>query len=111
MKVYISMPITGYDLKERKQFAEKARKSVCELFNFHAEDVITPFDVPGYKPDQSWEWYMARCLDTMTRTIMAIFVEDWEKSPGCRLEHEWAMHYNIKVVYLSNAKIYGIPVR
>ena len=108
MKVYVSMPITGYDLEERKSFASKTKKAICELFNFHSEDVITPFDVPGYEQGKSWEWYMARCLDMMTQCICAYFVEGWESSAGCRLEHEWSLRFNQKIIYLNNNGIYGL---
>ena len=43
MKIYISLPITGYDLQERKQYAENVRSRLQQIYP--DGEIITPFDV------------------------------------------------------------------
>lgn len=43
MKIYISLPITGYDLRERKQYAENVRSRLQQIYP--DGKIITPFDV------------------------------------------------------------------
>ena len=43
MKIYISLPITGYDLQERKQYAESVKKRLKQIYP--DGKIITPFDV------------------------------------------------------------------
>ena len=43
MKIYISLPITGYDLRERKQYAESVKNRLQQIYP--DDEIITPFDV------------------------------------------------------------------
>ena len=43
MKIYISLPITGYDLQERKKYAENVKKRLQQIYP--DGEIITPFDV------------------------------------------------------------------
>lgn len=43
MKIYISLPITGYDLQERKQYADGVKKRLKQIYP--DDEIITPFDV------------------------------------------------------------------
>lgn len=100
-KIYVSIPITGRDLEEVK--AELAEvKTKFEQFDV---DVVTPLDMPDWKPDQTWEWYMVRCLDMMAGCNAIYMCDGWKQSAGCRLELEYAKMHNIKNVLVSNTSI------
>ena len=43
MKIYISLPITGYDLQERKRYADSVKKRLQQVYT--DSEIITPFDV------------------------------------------------------------------
>lgn len=43
MKIYISLPITGYDLHERKQYADSVKNRLQQIYP--DGEIITPFDV------------------------------------------------------------------
>ena len=48
MKIYISLPITGYDLQERKRYSENVKKRLRQIYP--DGEIITPFNV---NPDPS----------------------------------------------------------
>ena len=96
MKIYISLPITGYDLSERKKYAERLKKHL-QLINPQAE-IVTPFDV---NPDQelSYAEYMGNDIAALLTSDAVYFCKGWGKSRGCRLEHSAAMEYKISKIY------------
>lgn len=94
--IYVSLPITGYDLKERIEYANKVKKGL--RLQFPAHEVITPFDIPGFVPDQTWEWYMARDLETLSRCRGIYLCEGWESSKGRRLEYEYAKFLGVQII-------------
>ena len=96
MKIYISLPITDYDLQERKSFAERLKKHL-QLINPQAE-IVTPFDV---NPDQelSYAEYMGNDIAALLASDAVYFCKGWDKSSGCRLEHSAAFEYQISKFY------------
>ena len=96
MKIYISLPITGYDLQECKSYAERLKKHLQHI-NPQAE-IVTPFDV---NPDQelSCAEYMGNDIAALLTSDAVYFCKGWDKSRGCRLEHSAAMEYNISKIY------------
>lgn len=96
MKIYISLPITGYDLSERKKYAEHLKKNL-QLINPQAE-IVTPFEV---NPDQkiSYEEYMGNNIAALLTSDAVYFCKGWNKTMGCRLEHSAAIEYKISKIY------------
>ena len=96
MKIYISLPITGYDLSERKKYAERLKKHL-QLINPQAE-IVTPFEV---NPDQelSYAEYMGNGIAALLASDAVYFCKGWDKSSGCRLEHCAAFEYQISKFY------------
>lgn len=90
-KAYISLPITGYDIEERKAVAEAARQFMKEV----GAEAVTPFDFCD-DPNLSYAHCMGRDIEALLGCKFAVFLPDWRQSRGCRLEH-------------YAAKIYGIP--
>ena len=50
MKVYFSMPISGYEIQERIDHAQSAKAALLNMYN----EVVTPFDACHYDPDKSY---------------------------------------------------------
>lgn len=96
MKIYISLPITGYELSERRNYAERV-KARLKRINQQAE-VVTPFDV---NPDQelSYAEYMGNDIAALLTSDAVYFCKGWDKSRGCRLEHSAAFEYKISKIY------------
>lgn len=96
MKIYISLPISGYELSERRKYAERV-KARLKRINQQAE-VVTPFDV---NPDQklSYAEYMGNDIAALLTSDAVYFCKGWDKSRGCRLEHSAAFEYKISKIY------------
>ena len=96
MKVYLSMPISGYDINERISHAERAKIALKNVY----EDVVTPFDVSPYDPEKSYGQCMKECLSELITCDLVIFDEGWYQSNGCRIEAEVARGCEIKMKFM-----------
>ena len=82
MKVYISLPITGHDIEEveaRCIFAKSVLKK-------KGHTPVSPLDVSD-NPDASYAEHMGRDISALLCCDAVVFLEGWEASRGCRLEH------------------------
>lgn len=43
--------------------------------------------------------FLAKSLENMSLCHVAYFCKGWEKARGCRIEHEAAVLYGLKVIY------------
>ncbi len=81
MKVYLAGKITG-DPNYREKFAEAAKK----LEERAGVTVISPAVTPeGLKKAD----YMRICFAMLESADTAVFLPDWEDSPGAQLEKHW----------------------
>ena len=92
-RVYISGPIKGYGLDERKKtFLKKQRKLIRGGLT-----AVNPFEngVPDYYPD---EYHLREDLKLLLRCDAILMLDGWEKSVGARLELLVACHVGIMVI-------------
>ena len=92
MKIYISLPITGYDLRERKQYAESVKNRLQQIYP--DGEIITPFDVCA---DQSlpYEELIGKDIAALLTCDMVYVCNGSSYSKGCRLERYAALIYGI----------------
>ena len=83
MKVYLAGKITG-DPNYREKFAAAAKK----LEERAGVTVISPAD------------YMRICFAVLESADTAVFLPDWEDSPGAQLEKHWCEYVGKKMVFL-----------
>lgn len=89
-KLYISLPITGYDLTERKEYAEKMKEKLTPIFLEY--ELVTPFEVCP-NSEEPYPRLMGRCIEALLECDAAYFCPGWEKSKGCLAEFEVARIY------------------
>lgn len=94
MKVYISLPITGYDIEEVEARCIFA-KAVLEK---KGHTPVSPLDVSD-NPDASYAEHMGRDISTLLECDAVVFLDGWEASRVCRLEHAAAKIYNKLITY------------
>lgn len=99
-RVYISLPITGYELQERKEYAKRTASKVREyLTEQGAKDfeVITPFDIC---PEEglTYAQYMARDIEVLMESQLVFLCEGWYQSTGCRIERFIAERMEIPII-------------
>ena len=94
MKIYISIPITGQDIEQveaRLIFA----KAVLER---KGHTPVSPLDVSD-NPDASYAEHMGRDISALLECDAVVFLEGWQESKGCALEHAAAKIYNKLITY------------
>ena len=96
MKVMISQPMRG---KTEEQIREE-RKTIIEKFNnMHIEVIDTIFTDEPPKDCNVAVYYLGKSISAM-KDIDAIYMDDgWREARGCRIEHQVAREYGIKILY------------
>lgn len=96
MKVMISQPMRG---KTEEQIREE-RKAIIEKFNnMHIEVIDTIFTEEPPKDCNVAVYYLGKSISAM-KDIDAIYMDDgWREARGCRIEHQVAKEYGIKILY------------
>lgn len=90
MIVYIAGPMTGKPDKNRMAFYDAETK-----LKEQGHAVLNPADLPdGMVPEQ----YMPICMAMLEQAEGIRLLEDWEESPGARLEWQYAV-YQGKTIY------------
>ena len=90
MKIYISLPITGYDLQERKQYAENVKNRLKQIYP--DGEIITPFDVCA-DPSLPYEELIGKDIAALLTCDMVYVCNGSNHSKGCRLEYYAALIY------------------
>ncbi len=99
MKIYISIPISGYDLATQQAKAAE----IVERIKALGHEPVNPFDTPP-PPDRLSEkelyaYYIGEDIKRLLMCDGVYFHPHWTKSKGCRLEHQAAMVYGLETFY------------
>ena len=98
-KIFISQPMkdkTSQEIEqERKKIIEKVERYFGEIEVIDSFFKDTPHDA---KP----LWFLGKSLELLSNADVIILGKGWENSRGCRIEHECAIQYGIKVAYIEN---------
>lgn len=90
-KVYISVPISGRDMKDVEADVERLR-GIIEEWGMEA---VSPLEVSPGGDDVSYAEHMGRDITALMGCDAALFAKGWEMSKGCALELYVAVHYGI----------------
>lgn len=96
MKVMISQPMNGRSEEEIK----KEREEIIERFKkMHIEVIETLFTEEPPKGCNEAVYYLGKSISAM-KDIDAIYMcDEWRQARGCKIEHEVARQYGIKILY------------
>lgn len=100
----ISQPMAGKTDDEIKIARDSAIKTLSDK---GYEVVNTLFTNEWYSQERMKErgvvqvplCFLAKSLENMSLCHVAYFCKGWEKSRGCKIEHEAAKEYGLKVIY------------
>ena len=104
MKAMLSQPMAG---KTDAEIADTRNRAMKALEKMGYEVVNTLVTDEWYSPDKMKErgvvqvplCFLAKALENMSLCHAAYFCEGWEKARGCRIEHEAAVAYGLKILY------------
>jgi hypothetical protein len=91
-KVYISLPISGYDLEERKETALAMEVKL----RGHGYDVFNPFN-NGLSDEASTYEHMKADIKALLDCDVIMFMYGWNRSAGCKCELDVATAIGLDV--------------
>ena len=102
-KAMISQPMAG---KTEKQIKQDRERAIAELEKQGYEVVNTLFTDEWYSSESMEErgvvqiplCFLAKSLENMASCHACYFVKGWENARGCRVEHDVAKAYGVKVI-------------
>lgn len=94
LKCYISLPISGHDLAERRRLAEKVKSFLIAA----GLEPISPLD-KGLSDEAPYAEHMKADFKLLLDCGGVCMVHGWEFSRGCNLEFQIAKTCNIEIMY------------
>ena len=106
MKIYISLPISGYPIEERVAYANTVRNNLIEInsqvcgFRGCKKNlsVVTPFDFCP-EPDKPYSYYMGKDIEALLECDAIYMCEGWQNCKGCMAEFEVARIYGKEIMF------------
>ena len=103
-KAMLSQPMNG---KTDEEIVETRERAVEKLTAAGYEVVNTLFTDEWYSPEameargvvQVPLCFLAKSLDNMSKCHAAYFCKGWENARGCKIEHDVALAYGLKIIY------------
>ena len=98
-KVFISQPMRGLTdeeiFKARDEIRVRAEKVIGEKV-----ELIDSFieEYPGEINKSIPVWYLGKSIQFLSQADIAYFGGDWKNARGCKIEHEIADKYGIKII-------------
>lgn len=99
-RIYISGPITGYDIDDRKAVFQAVKEQLLR----EGWAVFNPMD-NGLPQSATREAHMRRDICMLTKCDAIYLMPDWEKANGCVNELFTAVQCGIKVLTWDNKPI------
>lgn len=104
MKAMLSQPMAGKTDEEIKKTRERA---IEELEKMGYEIVNTLFTDEWYSSEKMKErgveniplCFLAKSLENMANCHAAYFCKGWKNARGCKIEHDVAVAYGLKIIY------------
>lgn len=104
MKAMLSQPMAG---KTDEEIIETRERAIKVLHEKGYEVVNTLFTDEWYSEESMEErgvvnrplCFLAKSLENMSLCHVAYFCKGWEKTRGCKLEHDAAVAYGLTVLY------------
>ena len=97
MKFMISQPMAGKTIEQIRADREGAVR-ILEARGHTVLDSVFTGPAPE-SIDNAALWYLSWALEKMSQCDGVLFLPGWESARGCRIEHEAAVAYGLKVFY------------
>ena len=96
-KLFISQPMNGLSdqeiLKAREEAIKAAEKEIGEKVE------VLPSFFQDFKPEGNIPLaYLGKSISMLAEADIAYFGKGWQDARGCKIEHECALQYGIKII-------------
>lgn len=103
-KAMLSQPMAG---KTKEEIVATRERAIAALERRGYEIVNTLFTDEWYSKEKMEErgvvqiplCFLAKSLENMSLCHAAYFCKGWEKTRGCKIEHDAAVAYGLEVIY------------
>lgn len=104
MKAMLSQPMSG---KTEQEIIETRERAITALKE-NGYDVVNTLFTDEWYSNEAMEargvvqiplCFLAKSLENMSLCHAAYFCKGWENARGCRIEHEAAKAYGLKIIY------------
>ena len=98
MKIFISQPMNG---KEAEEIQRERDIAIFKLKAKYGKDVeIIDSFVKDFPKDANAAWFLGKSIQLMSSADGALFLGNWYKSRGCKIERHVCYEYGIDIVRL-----------
>ena len=100
----LSQPMAGKTEQEIKETREKAIKALESM----GYEIVNTLFTDAWHSKENMEkrgvvqiplCFLAKSLENMSLCHAAYFCKGWEKARGCKIEHDAAVAYGLKIIY------------
>ena len=97
MKIFLSQPMNGKTDEQIRIERDNAKEYLKYLFRESIEIIDSVFDLDeGTHPLV----YLGKSIEKMAEADIVCFMNGWDESRGCVIEHDAAVRYGIKRLFL-----------
>lgn len=110
-KVFISQPMKGKTDEEILQEREQAIADVkTYLANCGMEEEVEVIDsfFQGAPADAKPLWFLGKSLELLSMADYVYFVNGWEETRGCKIEHHCAVEYGLQILIENDLNLCGM---
>lgn len=110
MRIYISIPITNFDLATQRAKAAEIADKIKALGHEPVNPLDTPEPQGKLSERERYAYFMGEHIRQLLMCDAILLCERWNKSKGCRVEFNIAMVYGIDEYYsLSDIPVNPTP--
>lgn len=103
MTIYISLPISGYDIESRKELASAIADKLRTMGHKPVNPLETPLAPEDWDEKRKYAYYMGEDIKRLMMCDAILMVDPkWLRSKGCYIEHTVAERMGIEVFYDIN---------
>lgn len=99
IKIFISQPMREKTDEEILSERDRAIKAIKETINEEDVEIIDSFlkkETPAKVNEPLWR--LGNSLMLLSTADIAYFIKGWDEARGCKIEHECAVQYGLKVI-------------
>lgn len=96
MKVMICQPMNG---RTEQEIHAERNKAIERLHKMHIEIIDNFFEDEVTEADRVDIYLLSKSLLKMCEADAVLFIGKWREARGCRIEHQVALDYGVKILY------------